>query len=195
MWKDRQRGVRPLWDSEGGRGPRGLHSSLPLTLLLQAAPSHLPPGTQHCYWERGMRQSFGHSAGVSNGKRPWPGSQPQGPCPTLSDCCNSLPLSGSCFSPWEMRGLGAMASVLPSTPTRTEARAQHLVRLWPCHGATPIVSRDRGIHLPVSSQLCLPAQLGLQGPALTVALQFIIQSFRLHTWNNKSNHKHFEITL
>lgn len=172
------------------RGPSGTQKEAgspvgctPLSPDSLAPGSPKPPPTwdPHCHWERGMRQSLGHSAGVSNGKRPWPGSQPQGPCPTLSNCCSSLPLSGSCFSPWEMRGLGAMASVLPSTPPCTEAGAQHLVRLSPCHGATAIVSRDRGIHLPVFSQLCLPVQLSLQCPVLIVALQLIIQSFCLHT--------------
>lgn len=57
------------------------------------------------------------------------------------------------------------------------------------------MSRGRGIHLPVSSQVCLPGQLSSRRPGLMVAPQHIIESIYFCTCNNKGNHRHFEITL
>lgn len=75
-------------------------------------------------------------------------------------------------------------SFLP--PQYTQSRPQQQVLT---------VSRGRGIHLPVSSQVCLPVQLSSRRPVLMVAPWHLIRSIYFRTCNDKGNHKHFEITL
>lgn len=117
---------------------------------------------------------------------PWPGSQ--GPSGTLSDHRNSLPLSVSHFSPSETH-LGAMAFTLPCTPTCTEFKPQQPVGLSSGHEATATGSGGRGADLPERTR-----SAG-QSTASCAAPQSVTQSFCSHTWNNKSHHRHSEITL
>lgn len=56
MWKGGQMGVGSTLGRRRGQGATWGGLLPPLTILPPAAPGHLPPGTQHCSLEMGMRR-------------------------------------------------------------------------------------------------------------------------------------------
>lgn len=134
----------PFQDPEGGRKPCGLCSSLPGTPLLQAAhaTSHLGSRTTTRRW--GRDNHFGHLAldrrGKSSGLRVSPSDPGLPGVPEATRFPTQAPdsLSGKCvvLVQWPLRFLH-YAQSRPQQPV-------------------PTMSRGRGIHLPVTSQVCLP---------------------------------------